>query len=189
MPLIIALVLIGVLGAGGGIGIRSMLGDGAGADTAAATDDKAEGEAAAEEGGHGEKPAGEKKEAKEGGGHGEAEAGAEEAEVLLDEEPPDNLAEMVVTPMEPVITNIAKPKTVWVRLEGSILSRAGSEVKPQVLAAQAAQQVVAYLRTIDIHQIEGANGLLHVNEDLNDIAKTFSNGSVRQILISGLIVE
>jgi hypothetical protein len=114
---------------------------------------------------------------------------AEENESNDFDEPPDKLAEMIVTPMDPIITNIKSPAKIWVRLEGSIMSRTNSEVTPEILAAQTAHQVLSYLRTLEIGQFEGSVGLLHINEDINDIAKTISDGTVRQILITGLIVE
>jgi flagellar FliL protein len=88
-----------------------------------------------------------------------------------------------------VVTNLGNPKNVWVRLEGFILSRADSDVAAKVLAAQAGHQILSYLRTIDVRQIEGASGLLHISEDLNEVMRTFSGGDVRQVLISGLVVE
>ncbi len=99
------------------------------------------------------------------------------------------LSELTVTPIEPVLTNLSEPKNVWIRLEGSILSKKDSIVPSKVLAAQAGQQVMAYLRTIKLPQIEGSSGLQHINEDLNEVMRTFSKGEVRQFLISGFIVE
>jgi flagellar protein FliL len=96
---------------------------------------------------------------------------------------------MVVAPFAPIVTNIANPNSVWVRLEGSVVIKAQTEVKPDVLAAQSAHQIMAYLRTLDLPQVQGASGLMHVTEDLNEIMKTFSDGAVRQVLISGFIVE
>jgi hypothetical protein len=122
---------------------------------------------------------------------GEGKSGdAVPVETIAFEEPQrEDLKNLVVTPIEPVLTNLGNPKSVWVRLEGSILSRNGSEVPSKVLAAQAGQQIMAYLRTVDLKQIEGASGLLHLNEDLNEVMQSFSEGQVRQVLISGLIVE
>ncbi len=113
----------------------------------------------------------------------------EDSELLIEDLAPETMIDVVVTPFEPVITNIANPKSVWIRLEGAIVIRQESAVGKDILAARASQEIVAYLRTIELEHIEGTNGLLFVTEDLNEAMRTFSGGDVRQVLISGFIVE
>jgi hypothetical protein len=183
MPVLLAFVIVGAMGFGTGIGIRMAFDD----PEAAA---KAEAKAKPSEEAKAEDTHSKPKEAKpvaQGEGDHPAEEGAEEHK--LEEPEAENLAELVATPIEPVITNLGNPKEVWIRLEGSILSRAEAEVPAKTLAVQAQHQILSYLRTVDSRQIEGASGLLHLNEDLNEVMKTFSGGQVRQLLISGLILE
>ena len=51
------------------------------------------------------------------------------------------------------------------------------------------KDTVAYLRTLSLPLIEGASGLLHLREDLNDRARIRSGGKVRDLIIHTLIVE
>jgi hypothetical protein len=182
MPVLLAFTIVGAMGFGSGIGIR-MAFDGP---EAAEPGAKAiPGPQAKTEDAHAKLK--ETRSAAKHEGEHAAEEGAEEPR--LEEPEPDNLAELVATPIEPVITNLGNPKEIWIRLEGSILSRKDAETDPKTLAAQAQHQILSYLRTVDSRQIEGASGLLHLNEDLNEVMKTFSGGQVRQLLISGLILE
>ncbi|NJM28832.1 MAG: flagellar basal body-associated FliL family protein [Rhizobiales bacterium] len=183
MPALLALVIVGAMGFGLGIGMRMAFDD---PEAMAKAEAKASPSKEAKAEPHESKPKESKPGAEGEGGHPAEEAADEHK---IEEPEADNLAELVATPIEPVITNLGNPKEVWIRLEGSILSRSDAEVAPKTLAAQAQQQILSYLRTIDSRQIEGASGLLHLNEDLNEVMKTFSGGQVRQLLISGLILE
>lgn len=119
--------------------------------------------------------------------HG-AESGAAAAEEEEAPEPVDpNDVAFIALP--PVITNVAEPKTVWLRLEGGVTYLKSGETKGEVLAAQVAQQIIQYLRTVHLTEIEGEDGLQFLREDLNDITRSLSNGQVQNVLISGLIVE
>ena len=58
-----------------------------------------------------------------------------------------------------------------------------------MLAAQIAEDIVAYLRTVSLAQIEGASGFQHLREDLNDRVRVRSGGKVRDLVIQSLVVE
>ena len=92
-------------------------------------------------------------------------------------------------PFPPVLTSLAEPKGVWIRIEGSMLILAETEDKPEVLVEQAGAQLLAYLRTVKLAQIEGPSGLLHMREDMNDVVSTLSRGQVREVLIHAMVVE
>jgi flagellar FliL protein len=87
-----------------------------------------------------------------------------------------------------IVTNLASPERTWIRLEASIvLDEESAEGK--ALAAAIAEDATAYLRTLSLPLIEGASGLLHLREDLNDRARVRSGGKVRDMLVHTLIVE
>jgi flagellar FliL protein len=87
-----------------------------------------------------------------------------------------------------VVTNLASPERTWIRLEASIvLDEESSEGK--ALATAIAEDSTAYLRTLSLPLIEGASGLLHLREDLNDRARIRSGGKVRDLIVHTLIVE
>jgi flagellar protein FliL len=87
-----------------------------------------------------------------------------------------------------IVTNLASPERTWVRLEASIvLDEESSEGK--ALATGIAEDITAYLRTLSLPLMEGASGLLHLREDLNDRARIRSGGKVRDLIVHTLIVE
>lgn len=89
--------------------------------------------------------------------------------------------------LSPIITNIASPERTWIRLEASIVIDGEGDAKG--LAATITEDTVAYLRTLSLPLIEGASGLLHLREDLNDRARIRSGGKIKDIIIHTLIVE
>lgn len=90
--------------------------------------------------------------------------------------------------LSPIITNLASPERTWIRLEASIVIDAEG-VDAKALSAAITDDTVAYLRTLSLPLIEGASGLLHLREDLNDRARVRSGGKVRDIIVHTLIVE
>lgn len=119
------------------------------------------------------------------GHEGSKPAGEGEAEVAA----PAETSQMKVMPFPPVLTSLAEPKGVWIRIEGSMLVLAETEDKPEILVEQAGAHLLAYLRTVKLAQIEGPSGLLHLREDMNDVVSTMSRGQVREVLIHALVVE
>jgi flagellar FliL protein len=92
----------------------------------------------------------------------------------------------VLVPLEPMTTNLAAPTTVWIRTEMSLLVE--SPLPPE-LVETIHQDLFAYLRTLKLHQIEGASGYQHLKEDLEERARLRSDGKVKQILIRTLLLE
>ena len=88
-----------------------------------------------------------------------------------------------------VVTNLAETGNGWVRLESSIVFKAGSLPNPDVTLAEIRADVVAYLRTVSLAQIEGASGLQHLREDLNERASLRSQGLVRELIVETLVVQ
>jgi len=117
---------------------------------------------AAEAGGHG-------KEAKEGD-HGAAGPASE-----------------TVIALPAITTNIASPPDIWVRMEVSLVL----DEPPQTadLASAVSQDLIAYVRTIKMHEIEGASGFRHLRENLDERAAIRSDGHVKQVLIRTLLFE
>lgn len=94
-----------------------------------------------------------------------------------------------VRPLPPVITNLAGPQRAWVRIEASIVLAGGQEREDDVLAAKVAEDMVAFMQTVSVTEIEGASGFQHLREDLNDRVRVRSNGRARDLVIHTFIVE
>lgn len=88
----------------------------------------------------------------------------------------------------PIFANLAEPKNVWVRLEAALMIKPGP-MQRDVLVAQVSQDIMQFLRTVKLAQLEDASGLQFMHDDLNDIVRSRSDGQVIELLIKGLIVE
>lgn len=89
-------------------------------------------------------------------------------------------------PLDPIVANLASPTDVWVRLEMSVLF--GGEPETELVQA-IHQDVLAYIKTVKLHQVDGASGYMHLKSDLKDLAKIRSEGQARDILIKALLFE
>ena len=177
MTFIVLALLLTLVGAGAGFTVGTLIQSPAPQETAAA-EPKAE-EHAGEAAPHGADP-------HAAPAHGKADAAAEPA--AEEEEAPADL-HLKVQPFPPVLTTLAAPSGRWVRLEGSALLMQETEDPPELLAEKAAEQVLTYLRTVRLEQIEGPSGVLGLREDINEMVKVLSQGQVQGILVHGLVVE
>ncbi|KZC02605.1 hypothetical protein AU375_01156 [Methylobacterium radiotolerans] len=94
-----------------------------------------------------------------------------------------------LTSLGTVVTNLAGPGDVWVRLESSVIVRPGTFANPQAMVAEIRQDIVGYLRTLSVAQIEGPSGLSHLREDLTERVQIRSNGQIRTFFIETLVVQ
>jgi flagellar FliL protein len=88
-----------------------------------------------------------------------------------------------------VVTNLSNSGDYWVRMEASIIYKKDTDINPEVLAAETRQDIVAYLRSLTITQIQGPSGLLHLREDLNERAQLRSKGLIREFVVESLVVQ
>jgi flagellar FliL protein len=95
----------------------------------------------------------------------------------------------VVQPLEAVVTNLASPSDTWVRLEASMVFKNGALENPEVTGAELRQDVLAYLRTVNIAQLEGPSALQHLLEDLDERAAVRTNGRVSELVIQTLVIQ
>ncbi|MGP9813371.1 flagellar basal body-associated FliL family protein [Rhodopseudomonas sp. NSM] len=91
--------------------------------------------------------------------------------------------------VSPIVTNLASPPGVWVRLEASVVTDQLNAEEASVVVAKIGEDALAYLRTISPEQIEGARGLQYLREDLNERAAIRSGGKVRELIIETLVVQ
>ena len=87
-----------------------------------------------------------------------------------------------------IVTNLSSSTKAWVRMEASIIIE-GNEENSDVLAAEIAEDTLAYLRTLTLSELEGASGLAYLRSDLNERAAIRSKGKVLEFVIGSLVVE
>ena len=95
----------------------------------------------------------------------------------------------VVQKLTPIIVNLASPGNVWVRLEGALILDGELASDSESLSARVSQDTLAYLRTINLMDLEGPSALAFLRDELNERAKVRSKGAVLEFIISSLVVE
>ncbi|BCG93078.1 flagellar basal body-associated FliL family protein [Mesorhizobium sp. 131-2-1] len=101
-------------------------------------------------------------------------------------EPGKQVAGPTLVQLAPITTNLASPAEVWIRLEASVVYDAP---QPPEMTEQIHQDLLALVRTLKMHQIEGASGYQHLKADLEERAAIRSGGHAKQVLIRTLLLE
>jgi flagellar protein FliL len=91
--------------------------------------------------------------------------------------------------LAPIVTNLGAPQDTWVRLEGSIIFDPRTLPHPEAVAGRIGDDILAYLRTVSLRQLEGPIGLENIRQDLNERAAIRSDGKVRAFVIRTLVVQ
>ena len=94
-----------------------------------------------------------------------------------------------VVDLPPIVTTLASPPDVWIRLEASIVVDPRAEPHPEALAALIGDDSLAYVRTLSLRQLEGPIGLEALRADLNDRAVTRSGGKARELVLRTVVVQ
>jgi flagellar FliL protein len=94
-----------------------------------------------------------------------------------------------IVDLPPIVTNLGAPQDTWIRLEGSIIFDPKALPHPEAAASQIGDDILAYLRTVSLRQLEGPIGLENIRQDLNERAATRSGGKVRGFVIRTLVVQ
>lgn len=117
--------------------------------------------------------------------HGGEAAGGGHDDVARDENGNIILIPRLV-PLEPVTTNLAAPRDIWVRMELAIVF---SAPPPPQLVRTIHEDILAYMRTVTLQQVQGASGFRHLKTDLEERARIRSDGLATQLMIRTLLFE
>jgi len=93
---------------------------------------------------------------------------------------------LVTQDLPPITTNMAAPTETWVRMDLSLLLESPLSTE---LAGAIHQDLLAFMRSVKMHQVEGPSGFLHLKADLRERASMRSDGKVRDVLIRTLVYE
>ena len=58
-----------------------------------------------------------------------------------------------------------------------------------MLSAKISDDTLGYLRTLSLAQLQGANGLQHLREDLSERAAVRSEGHVSEVMIEMMVIQ
>jgi flagellar protein FliL len=167
--LIVALLVITLVAGGAGFGVSATMLTPAAMVTAAVPDSAA----------HGEKPANDHGAAKDE--HGTPADGRGGGEPTA-----DAMENMVVFDIQPITTNLGDPSDIWIRMELSLVF--GGEAD-EIIAETVHQDIIAYMRTMRLYNLQGGSGYQHLIEDLEERAAIRSEGHVKRVLVRTLILE
>jgi flagellar FliL protein len=91
--------------------------------------------------------------------------------------------------LPPIVTNLGAPQDLWMRLETSMIFDSGAVPHPDALAAEIANDLLAYLRTVSVSQIQGPIGMQNLRQDINERAAIRSGGAVKELVIRTLVIQ
>jgi flagellar FliL protein len=120
--------------------------------------------------------------AAEGGGHGGGEAkkpGEDSVPHLANEE--NN-----VVALEPITSNLAYPSESWVRLEVALLF---GDKPDEKTAEEVHQDIMAYIRTVSLQQIQSARGFEYLRQDIKERATLRTEGRVKDVMFRTFVVQ
>ncbi|HLP70777.1 MAG TPA: flagellar basal body-associated FliL family protein [Rhizobium sp.] len=88
--------------------------------------------------------------------------------------------------IDPIVTNLAYPSEDWIRVELALVFNGAPDAN---LAEEIHQEVLAYLRTVSLQQIQGPRGFQYLRDDISEIADMRSQGRISKVLFRSFIVE
>ncbi len=96
---------------------------------------------------------------------------------------------VLVKPLPAIVTNLLSPPQTFIRIEGVVLFNRTDVENVDALVAHIGEDITHFLRTLRLTQLEGAAGLEHLREDLNERAAIRSEGKVQELLLHTVVVE
>jgi len=91
-----------------------------------------------------------------------------------------------VVQLEPITSNLAYPSENWVRLEVALLFSGPPDVK---LAEDIHQDILAYVRTVSLQQIEGPRGFEYLKDDIQERVDLRAQGRVSKVMFRTFVIE
>jgi flagellar protein FliL len=117
-------------------------------------------------------------------------AQAEKAAVGGEEKPAGGLPpNSAMLDLPPIVTNLGSPPDAWIRLEASLLFDAKAAPHPEAMGAEITNDILAFLRTTSLSQMQGVVGLENLRQDLNERVAIRSGGSVKELVIRTLVIQ
>ncbi len=88
--------------------------------------------------------------------------------------------------LDPVTTNLAYPSENWIRLEIALAFNGPPELP---LAEEIHQDILAYVRTVSLQQIEGPRGFQYLRDDIQERVALRSQGKVSKVMFRTMVIE
>lgn len=88
--------------------------------------------------------------------------------------------------LDPIVTNLGYPNDKWIRLELALQFNGPGDVP---LSQELHQELMSYLRTVSLQQIQGPRGFQYLRDDLREIVDVRSKGRVSKVLFRTFVIE
>jgi flagellar FliL protein len=88
--------------------------------------------------------------------------------------------------LDPITSNLAYPSDNRVRLEVALMFKGVPDV---VLAEEIHQDIMAYMRTVSLQQVQGPRGFQYLREDLQERVDLRSEGRVTNVMFRSFVIE
>ena len=88
--------------------------------------------------------------------------------------------------LDPITSNLAYPSENRVRLEVALMFKGQPDV---VLAEEIHQDILAYMRTVSLQQVQGPRGFQYLREDLEERVDLRSEGRVTSVMFRTFVIE
>ena len=93
-----------------------------------------------------------------------------------------------VRPLAPIVTNLREPSSLYVRLEAVVVLEPNTP-DAAALAAKIGDDLVSYLRTVSITELDGPTGFQYVREDMRKRSMQLGGGKVKELLLQSFVVQ
>ncbi len=91
-----------------------------------------------------------------------------------------------IVQLEPITSNLAYPSENWVRLEVALMFKGPPDAK---LAEDIHQDILAYIRTVSLQEIEGPRGFQYLRDDIQERVDLRSQGRVSKVMFRTFVIE
>jgi flagellar protein FliL len=98
-------------------------------------------------------------------------------------------ARIKIIELPSIVTNLSTPSDTWVRFEGALVVDSRLEADVEALSGEINNDIIAYLRTLTLAQIEGPSGFQILRQALNERLAIRTRGKVGELAIRTLVVQ
>jgi len=88
--------------------------------------------------------------------------------------------------LDPITSNLAYPSDNRIRLEVALMFKGVPDVK---LAEEIHQDILAYMRTVSLQQVQGPRGFQYLRDDLQERVDLRSEGRVTNVMFRTFVIE
>lgn len=96
---------------------------------------------------------------------------------------------MTIKELTPIVTNLAAPANNWIRLQSAIVFNPEDLPHPDKMITELTSDITGYLRTVSMVNLEGAEGLRRLQDELSERATIRSNGKIHEFIIETMVVQ